>query len=122
MLTGMERAGVVERGEGRLTVARGRHVDTRREPRGNIRLKQFWADETARRFDSGAGDGQLSHLVTTISQQNLERLAELTHRYYFEMLALARASETAERVVALQVHVCPVDGESLRAGVSERAP
>lgn len=114
MLASMERAGVVERVGGRISVARARHVDTQRDPRGNLRLKQFWADETARRFDEGAGGGQLSYLVTTVSQENLERIAELSHRYYFEMLALARASEGAERVVALQVHVCPMDGDALR--------
>jgi DNA-binding phage protein len=107
-LRDLEQAGVVAFDGSRYRLDQARSVDTTRDPRAAIRLRQYWID-LARARITAAGEGVFSYLVFGTDDATYAAIQELQLRYFREMRTLVRHAPTSTRVVVANMHLFPID-------------
>lgn len=90
----------------RFAVTEARQVDTRALPASAYTaLKQFWARDLARRFESTGVDGsasagppQMAYVTFSTSQARLERIATLVQETYYRIREVLQEPESPDEV------------------------
>ena len=98
---------VVKRG-GRFAPRAVSVIDTRRDARAEISLKQ-WTTSMALQRLAADSDGQFSTNLFTVSARDFERLRELQRNYFRQLRAIVAESEPAERVAIVNVQLFGLD-------------
>jgi DNA-binding transcriptional regulator YiaG len=106
----LEATGQALRDGERYSVAEILTIDTREDPEQNRRLKQFWAKEALDRFESRrtSADTLFSFNLFAISESSYQKIRELHLAYYERLRALIEQSETADRVVLMNLQLVPL--------------
>lgn len=101
-------SGQIQLRKGTWHVAEMQSIDLRSEPDAGRRLKAWWARLGLERIEKG-GDGLFSYNVFAVSQADYERLCDMQRAYYRALRAAIASSSPAERVVATNIAMFPLD-------------
>lgn len=106
----LEAAGQAVRGESHYEVAEILTIDTREDPAKNRALKTFWAKEALERFASTRTDEAtlFSFNLFAVSEAGFKRIRELHLTYYDQLRTIIEQSESADRVVLMNLQLLPL--------------
>jgi hypothetical protein len=115
-LSALADAGQIHRQGARWRVAEQAVVDTRAEPDAARALKAFWARRAVGALEAGMRDQEnvFTFNLMSVSEADLERLRDLTRRYFREMRAIVAESQPNERVVLYCGQLVVLDKEQAR--------
>lgn len=101
----LEAAQVIARHGDRYADVRPLSVDTRGGQRALYAVKQHWAGVAAERAGDPRQGDVFAYNVLSVSKPDLARIAELLHATFREIRAIVAASEPAECVALLNLHL-----------------
>lgn len=109
-LSALEEAGQAVRSGAHYSAAEILTIDTREDPERNRKLKAFWAGEALRRFETGAVDAEtlFSFNLFAISEPGFQKIRRLHLAYYDQVRAIIEQSESADRVVLMNLQLLPL--------------
>ena len=93
----LQASGQIRRRRGRFEVVESMAVDTRRDPEGARRLREFWAREAVRRLEADP-DVPFAYNLFSVSHADLERIRALQRSYFRELRAIVAESNPAQAV------------------------
>jgi transcriptional regulator with XRE-family HTH domain len=102
-------SGQIRRRRGRFEVVESLAVDTRRDPVGARRLREFWAREAVRRLE-GRADTGFAYNLFSVSEPDLERIRALHRSYFRELRAIVAQSEPAQTVALVTMALVELGG------------
>jgi len=105
VLAALEAAGVARLRAGRYEVGEPLTVDTQASPDDVRKLRGHWARVGLSRMQQPRAEDWLGYNVISTSAQDLERVREVLRRAFREIRAIAAASEPAESVALLNLHL-----------------
>jgi hypothetical protein len=99
-------SGIVERARGRYVLSSVQAVDTQGGRAALHRLKAHWADVATARLAASPLEGDLfAYNVISVSEADVERIREILRAAYREIRTLVAASEPAEAVALINLHL-----------------
>jgi hypothetical protein len=104
-------AGQISKRRGRWVVSEATTVDTRHDPAGAQKLREFWTQEAVERLKARTS-GVFSYNLFSVSRADLQRIAELQRSYFRDLRAIVAESEPAEAVALVTLCLCELDAES----------
>jgi DNA-binding transcriptional regulator YiaG len=109
-LADLEAAGQATRTGQHYRVAEILTIDTREDPDQNQKLKAFWAREALRRFEArqAGPDTLFSFNLFAISEPGFQKIRRLHLAYYDQVRAIIEQSESADRVVVMNLQLLPM--------------
>ena len=105
VLAALEAAGMVRADEGRYEVGEPLTVDTQASANDVRALRAHWAAVSLERIQAPREEDWLGFNVISTSAADLERVREILRRAFREIRAIAAASEPAESVALLDLHL-----------------
>jgi hypothetical protein len=105
VLAALEAAGVARLHEGRYEVGEPLTVDTQASPEDVRDLRLHWANVAQTRMQAPRPEDWLGFNVISASAEDLERVRDVLRRAFREIRAIAAASQPAESVALLNMHL-----------------
>jgi DNA-binding phage protein len=93
----LQASGQIRRRRGRFEVVEAMAVDTRRDPAGARRAREFWAREAVRRLEADP-DVPFAYNLFSVAHADLERIRALQRSYFRALRAIVAESNPAQSV------------------------
>ena len=113
-LSALAGAGQIHWHRARWRVAEQSVVDTRADPDAARALKAFWARRAVDALERGSAQDVFAFNLMSVSEADLERLRDLTRRYFREIRAIVAESQPNQRVVLYCGQLVALDREQTR--------
>jgi transcriptional regulator with XRE-family HTH domain len=111
ILERLEAAQVISRVDDRYAEQQALNVDTRGGKRALYALKVHWAEVAAGRAREPRVGDLFAYSMLSVSNTDYDRIHELLRNAYREVRSIVAASEPAERVALLNLHLVGWNGE-----------